>query len=180
MNETIDALRFPVGEYSAPAIIDAQTLNRYIDIIGNFPERLRTETAHLSNLQLDTPYRPEGWTIRQVVHHCADSHMNSFIRFKLALTESKPAIKPYNESEWAKLEDSYLMPIEPSLLILDGLHARWYKLLLSLKADELKRTFVHPQHGKIFRLDENTGIYAWHCEHHLAHITSLKKRMNWL
>lgn len=180
MSGNQDLLRFPVGIHTIPDSISSQTILNDIAILEIFPEQLRREAEHLNALQLDTHYRPGGWTIRQVVHHCADSHMNSFIRFKLALTEQHPDIKPYEENEWAKLEDSKQMPVEPSLMILDGLHKRWVTLIKSLKPEEMKRTFIHPEHGKIFRIDETIGIYAWHCKHHLAHITTLKTRMGWI
>ncbi|MFZ9846607.1 MAG: YfiT family bacillithiol transferase, partial [Flavobacteriales bacterium] len=126
-----------------------------------------------------TPYREMGWTIRQVVHHCADSHMNSLTRFKLTLTEDKPVVKPYWEDRWAELVDSKSMPISPSVQMLEGIHARWTVLLNSLSEQDLVKSFIHPEHGKEFRVDENIGVYAWHCNHHLAHITELKKRKNW-
>ncbi|MDB5272915.1 MAG: hypothetical protein JWO58_1282 [Chitinophagaceae bacterium] len=171
--------KFPIGEFHAPAILTSDLLNGYIHDISSFPLRLKEAVAGLSDQQLDTPYRPDGWTIRQVVHHCADSHMNSLIRFKLALTEDQPTIKPYYEERWAELADSKKLDISPSLLLLEGLHRRWTVLLNALTKEELSRTFVHPEHGKIFRLDENIGVYAWHCNHHLAHITTLKKSKDW-
>jgi hypothetical protein len=178
-NAELDLLKFPIGEYLKPSILTSEIIETYISDIEKFPQKLRAEVSELNDTQLDTPYRPEGWTIRQVVHHCADSHMNSIIRFKLALTEESPTIKPYYEERWAELFDSKFLNVESSLQLLEGLHYRWVTLLRSLSEDQLKRTFVHPEHGKVFRLDENIGIYAWHCNHHLAHITSLKTRMNW-
>ncbi len=177
--QELQLLKFPIGKFQKPAELTKEILNGFIKDIETFPVRLRKEVGSLNDAQLDTPYRPDGWTIRQVVHHCADSHMNSLIRFKLALTEDKPTIKPYYEERWAELADSKTMPISPSLNLLEGLHARWTVLLNSLTEKELQKSFIHPEHGKEFRLDENLGIYAWHCNHHLVHITSLKKRMNW-
>ncbi len=177
--QELEKLRFPIGKFIAPPTLDEQVLNLFIKDIESFPERLKKETIHLSDEQLNTPYRPQGWTIRQVVHHCADSHMNSLIRFKLALTEEKPTIKPYWEDRWAELADSKTMPIEPSLMLLQGLHQRWTVLLRSLGENDLHKSFIHPEHGKEFRLDANIGVYAWHCNHHLAHITELKKRKEW-
>lgn len=174
-----DQLKFPVGTFQRPEIISKEQIADYIDIIETFPERLAAEVMQLSDEQLDTPYRPGGWTIRQVVHHCADSHVNSFVRFKLSLTEDTPVIKPYYEDRWAELADAKSLAIEPSLLLLKGLHKRWVVLLKSLKADDLKRTFIHPQSGRTYALDENIGLYAWHCNHHLAHITTLKSRRGW-
>jgi len=177
--EELEALKFPIGKYKKPESLTPSILQDYIKDIQSFPTRLREAVLSLTEAQLDTPYRPEGWTVRQVVHHCADSHMNSLIRFKLALTEESPIIKPYYEERWAELADSKTMPIEASLGLLEGLHQRWIVLLQSLSESELKRNFIHPEHGKSFRLDENMGVYAWHCNHHLAHITALKTRMQW-
>jgi len=175
----IEKLRFPIGKYQKPAQITPEILATYITDIESFPSRLKSEVEHLSNTQLDTRYRPEGWTIRQVVHHCADSHANALIRFKLAMTEDTPTIRPYYEDRWAELADSKTMPVEPSLQLLEGLHIRWTVILKSLNEKDLQKTFIHPEHGKSFKLDENTGIYAWHCNHHLAHITTLKERKGW-
>ncbi len=166
-------LRFPIGHFQKPEAYTNQILSDYITTIEAFPQMLKNEVLHLTAEQLDTRYRPDGWTIRQVVHHCADSHANSLIRFKLALTENKPTIKPYAEDLWAELIDSKTAPIEPSLAMIDGIHARWTLLLKSLTANELSKSFIHPEHGKEFRLDENMGIYAHHCKHHLAHIKSV-------
>ncbi len=175
----LEALKYPIGKYNKPNILTPEIIRRYIADIESFPKRLRQEVELLNEEQLNTPYRPEGWTIRQVVHHCADSHMNSLIRFKLALTEEAPTIKPYDEERWAELADSKTMPIVPSLQLLESLHQRWTVLLKNLNDSDLSKTFIHPEHGKIFRIDENMGVYAWHGNHHLAHITSLKARMNW-
>ena len=178
-NDELQYLRFPIGPFKKPEIISKELLQQWISDIQSFHIRLKNEVQHLNDKQLDTPYRENGWTIRQVVHHCADSHMNSLIRFKLALTEEKPTIKPYFEERWAELADSKTMDISPSLKMIEGIHARWTVLLKSLNEEDLKRTFIHPEHGKEFRVDENIGIYAWHCNHHLAHITELKKSKNW-
>ncbi|MCW2120123.1 YfiT family bacillithiol transferase [Flavobacterium sp. 7A] len=176
---TLEKLKYPIGHFLQPEEITSLILSNWIEDIARFPENLSNEVAHLSAEQLDTPYRPDGWTIRQVVHHCADSHMNSLTRFKLALTEDSPFIKPYHEERWAELEDSKNFPIQSSLQMLIGIHARWTALLKELSVTDLKRDFVHPEHGKSFLLDENIGVYAWHCNHHLAHITTLKKVKNW-
>ena len=175
----MNRLRFPIGQFQKPDNLTKNLIDKFIDDIETFPERLRKEVENLSDVQLDTPYRPDGWTIRQVVNHCADSHMNSLTRFKLALTENKPTIKPYYEDKWAELADSKNMPIEPALKMLKGIHQRWTILLRSLKEDDLKKRFIHPEHGKEFQLDENIGLYAWHCNHHLAHITTLKDGKSW-
>jgi hypothetical protein len=171
---TIDNLKYPIGTYAKPIEITQDLLNEYILAISTFPEKLKKEVQDLTDAQLDTPYRPGGWTIRQVVHHCADSHLNSLTRFKLALTEDNPTIRPYFEDRWAELADSKTMPIEASLKMIEGIHARWTVLLTSLSALELARTFFHPESNKQYRLDETMGTYAWHCNHHLAHITNLK------
>ncbi len=175
----LEKLKYPIGKFERPEIITKELVNKWIDEIESLSGRLKIEVENLSDEQLNTPYRPDGWTIRQVVHHLADSHMNSFIRIKLALTEEKPVIKPYFEKPWAELPDSKNLPIEPSLKILDGLLQRWVGLLKSLSEKELKRTFIHPEHKKEFSLDEIIGFYAWHGNHHLAHITTLKKTKNW-
>lgn len=179
MMEELEKLKHPIGQHEKPALITQELMQSFIQKIAAFPENLKKAVIHLSDEQLDTPYRPDGWTIRQVVHHCADSHMNALCRFKLALTEDNPVIKPYHEEIWAELADSKTLEIAPSLILLEGLHQRWVKLLSSLSAAELQRSFIHPSHGNKVFLDENTSIYAWHGEHHLAQITELKKRKNW-
>ncbi len=176
---TLEQLKFPIGKFEKPTTITKDDLLNWISEISTFPSRLKNEVNHLTNQQLDTQYRPEGWTIRQVVHHCADSHMNSLIRLKLTLTEEKPTVKPYYEERWAELADSKNMPIEPSLKMIEGIHERWTVLLNNLSESDYSKIFIHPEHGKAFRIDENIGMYAWHCNHHLAHITETKKRNNW-
>jgi uncharacterized damage-inducible protein DinB len=171
-------LRFPIGAFQCPAVIIEAVRRDWIEEIASLPARLRQAVEGLSQEQLDTPYRPDGWTVRQVVHHLADSHMNSLIRFKLALTEEQPTIKPYAEEKWAELADSKTYPIEPSLTLLDVLHDRWVGLLTSLDDQDYGRTFLHPESG-VVTLGRNLGIYAWHGNHHLAHIASLKERMGW-
>lgn len=174
----LEKLKFPVGKFVKPTVITKELLQEAIATIANFPKKIKEAVANLNNTQLDTPYRPQGWTIRQVVHHCADSHLNSFTRFKLALTEENPTIKPYREELWAELPDGK-MPIEPSLLILEGVHQRWTVLLQSLSESDLKRSFIHPEHQKSLPLDEVIFLYSWHCNHHLAHITVLKEQKGW-
>jgi len=139
---------------------------------------LRKEVENLSDEQLNTPYREGGWTIRQVVHHLPDSHLNSYVRFKLALTEDNPKVKTYEEHLWAELKDTFETPIEVSLNLINSLHKRWVVLLKSLSDEQFERTFNHPEWGNI-PLDKTLALYAWHSRHHLAHITELKKRMNW-
>lgn len=176
--QELDHLRYPIGRHTKPEEITASLLEAYLLTIENFPIKLAEEVEGLKKEQLDTPYQPGGWSIRQLVHHCADSHMNAFIRFKLSLTEEAPLIKPYLEARWAELPDSR-MPVNTSLQLLESLHSRWAFLLKSLSTDELEKTYVHPEHGTSFRLDEAMSLYAWHCQHHLAHIISLKERMGW-
>ncbi len=146
--------------------------------IAETPARLRAAVARLSPPQLDTPYRPEGWTVRQVVHHLADSHLNSYTRFRLALTEQEPTIKPYDEKLWAELTDARTAPIEPSLTLLESLHHRWVLLMRALSPSEFARTLRHPERG-VMTLDEHVCLYEWHGRHHVAHITSLRERMGW-
>ena len=179
MSVELEKLKFPIGQHEKPEVITPALMLEYISKISAFPAKLKKEVIHLTDEQLDTPYRPGGWTIRQVVHHCADSHMNALTRFKLALTEDNPTIKPYHEELWAELADSKKLDINPSLTLLEGLHQRWATLLNSLSASDLERSFIHPAHGNKVFLNENASIYAWHGEHHLAHITELKKTKNW-
>ncbi len=166
--ETMD-LRYPIGRFKKPKLITKQELSSCIGVIAGFPQEINKEVLSLTDEQLDTPYRKDGWTVRQVVHHCADSHMNAFIRFKLALTETNPVIKPYREALWAALPDS-TTHLAPSLSLLKGLHERWGILLESLDDGDLKRAYVHPEHGRPVPLGEVVALYAWHCKHHLAHI----------
>lgn len=174
----MESLQYPVGKFTAPKVITQGLIEEWINIIALFPERLSDAVNTLNDAQLNTPYRPGGWTVKQVVHHCADSHINSIIRFKLALTEDNPTIKPYQEDKWACLTD-YELPVAVSLQLLDSVHQRWVNLLRSLTQEDFTRTFIHPEGNKQISLAENTGIYAWHCKHHLAHITRLKERNSW-
>lgn len=173
-----DSLRYPVGPFDMESEPDAAERPRLIDEIAQTPQRLRSAVEGLSDEQLDTPYRPGGWTIRQVVHHVPDSHLNSYIRFKLALTEEEPTIRPYMEDRWATLEDSRITPLEISLSLLEALHERWVLLLRSLSAKDFERTFRHPDLGAV-SLNKNLALYAWHGRHHIAHITSLRERKGW-
>ena len=168
-------LKYPIGQFNKPLVITPDIIESWIETIGSFPELLSLEVALLTDEQLDTPYRQGGWTARQVVHHCADSHMNAFVRFKLALTEDNPLIKPYHEALWAELDDSKSLPVAHSLSILKGLHYSWHVLLKSIDNDSLKKKYTHPEHGQEFALDEAIGMYAWHCSHHLAHVKSVKR-----
>lgn len=175
----MDELRFPIGLFEYKGEITQEQLQQWMADIESTPRRLREAVAGLSDDQLDTPYRPGGWTVRQVVHHVADSHINSYTRFKLALTEEEPTIRPYYEDRWAELSDGKSAPVELSLALLDALHSRWMILLGSLHREQLSRAFVHPESGNTIRLDWNVGNYAWHGNHHIAHISRLRDRMGW-
>ncbi len=166
----IEKLQYPIGKYFSPDKIDSSLIEKWIQIIESFPARLSETVSGLSEAQLGWLYRPDGWSIRQVVHHCADSHMNSLVRFKLALTEDTPSIKPYFESKWANMPDANTADISDSLKIIEGLHARWVVLLKSMSSINLKQQFYHPEYDATFTLDEVIGMYAWHSDHHLAHI----------
>jgi DinB superfamily len=171
-------LRYPVGPCEYPASLSAEQRKPHIQEIAALPTHLGEAVGGLDEQQLDTPYRPQGWTVRQVVHHLADSHMNAFSRFRLALTESEPTIKPYDEKTWAELADSRLEPVASSLALLEGLHRRWITMLESLSDTDFARTFRHPEVGTL-RLDTYLATYGWHCRHHVAHITSLRRRSGW-
>jgi hypothetical protein len=172
-------LRYPVGKYEPPARFTPEARRGFIEEIERAPRAFRAAVAKLNDAQLDTPYRPDGWTVRQVVHHLADSHMNAYVRFRLALTESTPTIKPYEESLWATLDDARRAPPEVSLQLLEALHDRWARLLRSMSDDDYTREFMHPEHERTISLDWTLGMYAWHCRHHAAHITRLRDRMGW-
>lgn len=170
----LENLKYPIGKFQKPEIISREILEKSLKTISSFPSRLENSLQNLNKDQLDISYRPGGWTVRQVVNHCADSHMNGFIRVKLTLTEDKPVIKPYLEDRWAELGDSKYFRLEPALAILRGIHERWSSILGSLSEDQWQRSFVHPESGKEISLAENTCLYAWHCEHHLGHIDLVK------
>lgn len=170
----MDNLRYPVGKCPQPKEIDFDTIREWEETIALFPKKLKAEVKGLSDKELDTPYREDGWTVRQLVHHLADSHMNAYIRFKLALTEKNPTIKPYEQDLWAKQPD-YEGPIQPSMGILEGVHHRWSKLLQSMKPEDFEQTYVHPEYHDEYNLKESLCQYEWHCRHHLAHIQLAKK-----
>ena len=172
-------LRYPIGPFSFEGPLTEAQRQHVIDQIEETPGRLRTAVESLSPQQLDTPYRPAGWTVRQVIHHVPDSHLNSYIRLKLALTEDVPTIKPYREERWAELEDARHAPIDMSLTLLDSLHRRWVLLLRSLTTQDFARTFFHPELGTV-SLEQYISLCAWHGRHHVAHITSLRERMGWV
>jgi hypothetical protein len=172
-------LQYPVGKFEREAerLTAAEHLT-LIDGIAALPARLRAAVTGLTEEQLSTPYRPAGWTPRQVVHHVADSHLNAYVRLKLALTEDEPTIKPYDEAAWAELPDTQLVPLEVSLTLLDALHARWAALLGALPAEAFNRTFRHPELG-VMPLETQLRLYEWHGRHHVAHVTNLRGRMGW-
>ncbi|HET9220540.1 MAG TPA: putative metal-dependent hydrolase [Terriglobia bacterium] len=174
---TTTDLRYPIGEYAGERM-SAANRSRILLEISELPGRLRDAIEGLGDRQLDTVYRPGGWTVRQVVHHVADSHLNSYLRTRFALTLNEPTIMAYDENLWAALKDAQSGPVDPSLLILEGIHARWCELLESLSEAEWAKRFVHPERG-IVVLNENIPLYAWHGRHHTAHITELRKRMGW-
>lgn len=178
-NLDLEKLKYPIGKFIAPKTYSSDYILAKIEEIESFPERLKKETGNLNNDQLNTPYRPGGWTVRQVIHHCAESHINCFIRIKWTLTENNPVIKPYDENLWSALQDNLHMPIESSLNLLEGLHARLAFLMKSLSKTELEKSFIHPENNSEYKIKEIIGLYAWHGNHHLAHITSLKKYKNW-
>ena len=172
-------LSYPIGTYQAPELITPELRATYIADIAAFPGRLTTATVNLSESQLDTPYRPGGWTVRQLVHHVADSHMNAYIRCKLTLTEDNPTIRPYDEKAWAKLPEASSEPITLSLDLLTHLHRRWVKMLQAISNAGFSRTYYHPGDQVQLRLDTVLGMYAWHSNHHLAHVTALIEREGW-
>jgi hypothetical protein len=174
----MEDLRYPVGRLQRPdSMSDAERRAAIADIAGT-PANMRAAVRGLDDTQLDTPYRPDGWTVRQVVHHVPDSHLNAYIRFKWTLTEDAPTIKAYNESAWAMLDDSRTTPIETSLTMLEMLHDRWVRLLRSLSPNDYSRKFTHPENG-LMNLDGLLATYQWHGKHHVAHIVNLRKRNGW-
>ena len=174
----LEERRYPIGRFTAPDLVRDKHVRGWIDEIERFPAVLRSVVEPLTDAQLDTPYRPGGWTVRQVVHHLADSHINGYVRLKWALTENVPTIREYFEDRWAELPDAVNLPVSVSLDLLDALHARWAGLLRGLDRELLRRKYVHPQSGLV-SLDVHLGLYAWHGRHHLAHITRLIAREGW-
>ncbi len=172
-------LRYPIGKHKKPDHISQADIKGFIRIVEQLPLKMREAVNGLHTDQLNTPYREDGWTLRQVVHHVADSHANAYIRFKLALTEENPIIKPYNENLWAELPEAKFGALEISQKLLEALHARWVIVLNSMSDAQWARTYVHPEKQITSRLDEVLALYAWHSEHHLAHITNLRKSMKW-
>jgi uncharacterized damage-inducible protein DinB len=170
-------LKYPIGKFDKNFEITPELKQVFVKEVSELPKKLEDAVKNLSDEQLDMPYRPEGWTARQTVHHIADSHLNALTRFKLALTEDAPTIRPYFEDRWANLADSFL-PIEPSLQIIEGLHLRWAALLNSMSGEDFQRKLSHPESGE-WTLGKMLGLYAWHGRHHTAHITKLRERNHW-
>jgi uncharacterized damage-inducible protein DinB len=171
-------LRYPIGKFSFDGTLTEEQKAKFLDDIEETPARLQASVRGLSDKQLDTPYRDGGWTVRQVVHHVPDSHLNSYMRFKLALTEEEPTIRTYMEDRWAELPEAKNAAIGPSLELLSSLHTRWMLMLRALKPADWKRAFRHPEIG-LMTLEKNLALYAWHGKHHVAHVTGLRKRMGW-
>lgn len=173
----MEDLRYPIGEFVAPEAYTPHLRASAVEAIAAMPAQMRTAVRGLSNPQLDTPYRPGGWTVRQLVHHVGDSHLNAFVRLKLALTEDNPTVKPYDEKAFAELAD-HRLPVDVSLSLLDALHARWVAVLRSLTPKEFERPLYHPEIGAI-TIDYQVQSYGWHSRHHVAHITRLREREGW-
>ncbi len=176
----LEKLKYPIGKFDCPKNISQSNIEDWIFILEQFPKRLESLVKNLSNEQLDTVYRPNGWTVRQVIHHLSDSHHHSYTRFKWALTEDNPVIKAYYEDRWSDLEDSKTAPIEMSIQHLKSIHFKLVYLLKRLSEHDLNKSFIHPETKKQVLLKENIGIYAWHSNHHYAHIENLLKRNSWI
>jgi hypothetical protein len=174
----MDDLRYPVGRFDPKIEVTPELRREWLDVLAELPALFREAVEDLSPEQLDTPYRPDGWTVRQLAHHVPDSHMNAYVRMKLALTEDSPAIKTYEEALWAELPDARVTPVEVSLTLLEALHQRWVLLLNALTDEQWARAFRHPEWGNV-SVGLALGLYAWHSRHHLAHATRLRERMGW-
>ena len=180
MELSLEKLRFPIGAFKPQNLYSYQEIKTAIAVIEQHPQALETAVEGLNDDQLDTPYRPSGWTVRQVVHHLADSHQNAYIRFKLAFTEAEtPAINAYAEELWAELKDGKTAPIAMSLQLLKGLHQRWAMFLNELREADLQKGYYHPAKQRVVKLQEAIALYAWHCQHHVAHITTLRDLKGW-
>lgn len=180
ISSKLEKLKYPIGQFECPKLITNKHLTQWISILETFPIHLEALVKHLKKEQLDTPYRPEGWTIRQTIHHLSDSHHHSYTRFKWALTEDKPFIKAYNEANWAELVDSKTAPIQMSIEHLKAIHYKLVYLLKGLSNEELKKRFVHPETNSEVSIDYNIGNYAWHSQHHYAHIEHIMKQKGWI
>ncbi len=175
----LEQLRYPTGRFKTPAEYSEQLISKWIDEIRHLPSNVEIAIQNLDEHQLQTPYRPDGWTLVQVVHHLADSHMNAYIRFKLALTENNPVIKPYEQGLWAELPDTRLTPVNVSVTLLHALHIRWVNLLTDIPAKDFEETVFHPEQKRKIPVKELMAMYAWHGQHHLMQIVGLKERMGW-
>lgn len=172
-------LQYPIGKFQIPDAISIADREQWIETLATFPTSIAAETDHFTTEQLNTRYRPNGWTVRQLVHHCADSHMNALVRVKLALTEDYPTICPYREELWAELHDSTQLPIAMAIDLLHALHFKWVAILRNFSEEDWKRGYVHPVQGREMTLENMTSMYAWHSRHHLAHIIRLKEAQGW-
>ena len=175
----IEKLKYPIGKFDCPSNISAENIEAWVSILKHFPNRLNNLVTNLSENQLDTPYRPEGWTVRQTIHHIYDSHHNAYTRYKWTLTETIPIIKVYDEKAWAETADAKLAPVELSLAAITVLHAKWVYLVKGLSQEQLLKEFHHPARNRNYTLAETVGSYAWHSNHHYAHIENLLKREGW-
>ncbi len=179
MEDNLEQLRYPIGRYKTPDGHTPELMKQWTDVLTALPSWMDVCIENLDEAQLHTPYRPGGWTVQQVVHHLADSHMNSYIRLKLALTEDNPTIKPYLEQEWAKMEDTQALPVNLSVTLLHALHRRWVAIIKSMKPADLERTYFHPEQGRTIPVWELVAMYAWHSRHHMEHVRQLRQRMGW-
>jgi hypothetical protein len=174
-----DDLQYPIGRFRRPESSTPEQASAWIEEIASLPAQLRAAVEALSDAQLDTAYREGGWTVRQVVHHLADSHLNAYCRVRIALTEAEPTVRPYDEKAWAELPDASSGPVDISLNLVEALHARWAALARTLAPEQLRIVYHHPEHSKPMALDMTLAMYAWHGRHHVAHITSLRRRKGW-
>jgi len=174
----MDTLRYPIGKFTFPEATTPEQRAAWIREVAEVPAKLRSAVTGLTQEQIETPYRPDGWTVRQVIHHVPESHLNAYLRFKLALTEYEPSIKTYKEDMWARLADTAQTPVEVSLQMLSTIHTRWVAILQAMDSSDFARTLRHPEIG-VLDLNRMLALYAWHSAHHTAHITNLRKRMGW-
>ena len=175
----MEDIRYPIGKFAMPSAVSEHERTAFLKTIKQFPSLLTEVISGLNDSQLDTPYRPDGWRVCQLIHHLADSHTNACMRFRHALTEDTPTVKAYFEALWAELDDAKDADIKPSIMILEGVHSRWSRLMSSMNSSDWDKAFVHPQRNSTMTLAQTLSLYAWHCHHHLAHIENLKKRMGW-
>lgn len=179
MTDDLELLKYPIGKYQKPAAYSPELLREWMTLIAALPSWMDVVIENLDEQQLQTPYRPGGWTVNQVVHHLADSHMNAYMRFKLAMTEDNPQVKPYIEARWAELPDNFSTPVNVSVTLLHALHRRWDALMQGMSDADWQRTFYHPEHKRDIPLWEIAALYAWHGRHHMEQVRSLRNRMNW-